>query len=195
MQKSLLVLLLAMLSVQAKAEDQREMQSFDVNGLILTSAEYWPYHGTTDINYPDDVLWGFYPEAGIPEPGDTEPNPATASPEAVACATTAFRALQAFVQTEQPVLKEIIELGRDQLYTNKFYLWTNDYSDAAVELPYPMRQNRLWYWKRNPQVPGRTPGYWKWESVLTQDGRCLVPEDAQIRAYLQQTLADLQRDH
>lgn len=177
----------------ASADEAREMQAFEINGLILTSAEYWPYHGTTDISYPEDVLWGFYPEAGVPEPGDTEPNPASASPQAIACATKAFRALKAFVEAEQPVLKEIVELGRDRLYTNKFYLWTNDYSDAAVELPYPMRQNRLWYWKRNPQLPNRTPGYWKWESVLTQDGRCLVPEDAQIREYLQTTLETLQR--
>lgn len=190
-----LVLVLAGLfgSTAASADEPREMQAFEINGLILTSAEYWPYHGTADINYPDDVLWGFYPEAGVPELGDTEPNPASASPAAVACATEAYRALKAFVASEQPALKEIIELGADRLYTNKFYLWTNDYSDAAVELPYPMRQHRLWYWKRNPQLPNRTPGYWKWESVLKQDGTCLVPEAAQIREYLQTTLDSLRR--
>ncbi len=193
MKNTMLVLLTVLFATTAQAADQMEMQAFESNGLILTSAEYWPYHGTTDISYPADVLWGFYPEAGIPEPGDTEPNPASASPAAIACATQAFRALQAFVASEQPVLKQIIELGHDQLYTNKFYLWTNDYSDAAVELPYPMRQNRLWYWKRNPQLPERTPGYWKWESVLKQDGTCLVPEAEQIRAYLQQTLEQVQR--
>lgn len=190
--KNLLLFAALALAPQAVAEDQREMQSFEINGLVLTSAEYWPYHGRTDINYPDDVLWGFYPEAGVPEPGDSEPNPASASPQAIACATKAYRALKAFVQQEQPVLKRIIEIGRDALYTHKFYLWTNDYSDAAVDFPYPMRQNRLWYWKRNPQIPERTPGYWKWESVLTQDGRCLIPEDAQIREYLQAKLDELE---
>lgn len=193
MKIALLMLAGLFAATAARADDAREMEAFESNGLILTGAEYWPYHGTTDIHYPDDVLWGFYPEAGIPEPGDNAPNPASASPEAIQCATAAFRALKAFVEAEQPVLKEIIRIGQDRLYTNKFYLWTNDYSDAAVQLPYPMRQSRLWYWKRNPQQDGRTPGYWKWESVLTQDGRCLVPEAAQIKRYLDDTLAALRR--
>ena len=34
------------------------MSSFDLNGYTLTGAEYWPYAGTADINYPADVLWG-----------------------------------------------------------------------------------------------------------------------------------------
>ena len=26
----------------------------------LAGAEYWPYAGAADIDYPGDVLWGFY---------------------------------------------------------------------------------------------------------------------------------------
>jgi len=154
------------------------MTTFEKNGAILSGAEYWPYVGTTDIAYPDDVLWDFYPEG--------------ATPAAVACAEQAYRRLERFVANDDATWKRIVELGASEGYTNKFYLWTNDYARAADPFPFPRRVNRLWYWKRNPPLPDRAPGYWKWESTLTQDGRCLVPEDAQIRAYLDETLQRLE---
>jgi hypothetical protein len=39
---------------------------------------------------------------------------------------------------------------------------------------------------------GRIPGFWKWETTLTRDGRCLVPERAQIDAYLTEKLSELE---
>ena len=37
-----------------------------MNGYTLAGAEYWPYIGKDDIKYPDDVLWGFYPDTSPP---------------------------------------------------------------------------------------------------------------------------------
>lgn len=191
MKRTLLFLALAF-GATARADDIR-MSTLDINGFVLSGAEYWPYHGTTDINYPDDVLWGFYPERGIPpEPGE-DPNPDTASLAAVACATQAWAKLKTFLETDQPVLRRIVEIGAEQGFTPKFYLWTDDYSDAADPYPHGLRANALWFWKRNPPVPGRTPGYWKWESRVLQDGTCQVPEDAQIQEYLATTLDRLEQ--
>jgi hypothetical protein len=167
------------------------MATFEQNGYLLAGAEYWPYAGTAEIDYPADVLWGFYPEAGVAPPGETEPNPASARPEAIACAEQAFAALRAFIASDPPALRRIVERGADQGYVPRFYLWTNDYGRAADPYPPGVREARLWYWKRKQPEPPKPPGYWKWESTLTQAGACQVPQAAQIDAYLTETLATL----
>ncbi|MCX5744295.1 MAG: carboxypeptidase-like regulatory domain-containing protein, partial [Proteobacteria bacterium] len=87
--------------------------------------------GTVDIDYPRDVLWGFYPKQGVVAPGEDDPNLADASPVAVACAETAYRALQAFIASDPPALRMIVQAGAASGFTTKFYLWTNDYTHAA----------------------------------------------------------------
>lgn len=170
------------------------MTTFELNGFSLAGAEYWPYHGTADITYPDDVLWGFYPEAGVTPPGETDPNPASARPEAVACAHTAYAALQAFLASPPAKLREIIKLGELKAdVVPKFYLWVNDYGGAADPYPPGVRAARLWYWQRKEPAPPRPPGYWKWEATLTQRGQCEVPTAEQIDPYLSEMLAEMQR--
>jgi hypothetical protein len=167
------------------------MDSFEMNGYVLTGAEYWPYVGTDDIKYPEEVLWGFYPVKGEIPPGETSPNPDSARPEAIACAKEAFATLQVFLASNPAKLRTIIERGESEGYVPRFYLWTNDYGRAATPFPPGERVARLWYWKRKQPDPPKPPGYWKWESALMQDGSCLVPQAAQIEAYLDDTLAGL----
>lgn len=167
------------------------MDSFEINGYVLAGAEYWPYLGKEDINYPQDVLWGFYPAKGVIPPGETEANVDSARPEAIECAQQSFTALQVFLAKSSPVLRRIVELGADQGYVPRFYLWTNDYTRAADPYPPGRREARLWYWKRKQPEPPKPPGYWKWEATLTQTGECMIPEPAQIDEYLAQTLADV----
>src|SRR5687767_12055575 len=73
------------------------MTTFTINGYLLAGAEYWPYVGTAEIKYPEEVLWGFYPAKGVVAPGEKDPNATDARPEAIACATRAYSALQAFL--------------------------------------------------------------------------------------------------
>lgn len=169
------------------------MATFELDGYVLSGAEYWPYVGTADITYPDDVLWGFYPEAGVVPPGETEPNPATARPEAVACARRSFDALRAFLASDPPALRKVIELGGERGdIVPRFYLWTNDYGRAADPYPPGVREARLWYWKRKTPAPPKPPGYWKWEATLTQRGECQIPRPEQIERYLADTLRELE---
>jgi hypothetical protein len=168
------------------------MATFEQNGYLLAGAEYWPYVGSKDIDYPAAVLWGFYPEKGVVPPGETDPNPDTASPAAVACAQKAYAALRAFVASDPPALRKIVELGADQGYVPRFYLWTNDYTRADEPYPPGVREARLWYWKRKTPEPPKPPGYWKWESSLLRDGTCTIPQPAQIEAYLAETLAGVE---
>jgi len=169
------------------------MDTFEMNGYVLAGAEYWPYIGKEDIRYPQDVLWGFYPKLGVIPPGETDPNPDSASREAIDCAQQSFAALQVFLAKNPPALRRIVELGEAKGFVPRFYLWTNDYMRAATPFPPGVREARLWYWKRKQPEPPKPPGYWKWEAVLTQDGHCLVPQTEQIDTYLAETLKTLQQ--
>jgi hypothetical protein len=169
------------------------MDTFEMNGYVLAGAEYWPYVGKEDIRYPQDVLWGFYPEKGVIVPGETEPNADSATREAIDCAQQSFTALQVFLAKNPPELRKIIELGEAQGFVPRFYLWTNDYTRAATPYPPGVREARLWYWKRKQPEPPKPPGYWKWEATVDQHGVCSVPRTEQIDQYLAETLASLQR--
>jgi hypothetical protein len=168
------------------------MEAFSINGYLLAGAEYWPYIGKDDIRYPDDVLWGFYPERGEIPPGENDPNPDSASAAAIDCAQQSFAALQVFLARNPTELRRIVELGETQGYVPRFYLWTNDYSAAADPYPHGVREARLWYWKRKQPAPPKPPGYWKWEATLTQTGECMLPRASQIEAYLKETLDKLE---
>jgi hypothetical protein len=169
------------------------METFEMNGYLLAGAEYWPYIGKEDIKYPQEVLWGFYPEKGVIPPGETDPNPDSASHEAVDCAQQSFAALQVFLAKNPPALRRIVELGEPQGFVPRFYLWTNDYTRASDPYPPGVREARLWYWKRKQPEPPKPPGYWKWEATVTQDGHCKIPAAEQIDTYLAETLKSLER--
>jgi len=177
----------------AVTDPAQAMTTFTHNGFSLAGAEYWPYSGTAEIKYPEEVLWGFYPQKGVVAPGEKDPNADDARPEAVACATRAYAALQAFLDKPHPKLLKIIELGKvSGDVVPRFYLWTNDYSRAATPYPPGVREARLWYWKRKTPEPPKPPGYWKWESTLTQSGECRIPSSEQIESFLGDMLASME---
>ena len=169
-----------------------KMAEFTANGYELSGAEYWPYVGTVDINYPDEVLWGFYPEKGVLANGETTPNVGTSSPAAVACAARAYAELQAFIASDQPMLRNLAADAAGAGYDNKFYLWTNDYSRAADPYPPGVRPAKLWYWKRREPKPDRPPGFWKWESTLDQKGVCHTPDVKVADEYLRTAVREVE---
>jgi hypothetical protein len=171
-----------------------KMTSFTMNGYTLTGAEYWPYVGSADIRYPEEVLWGFYPQQGVVPEGETDPNPASARPEAIACAEKAYAALRAFIASDPPKLKRIIQYGMlSGMIVPRFYLWTNDYGRAATPYPPGVREARLWWWARKQPEPPKPPGYWKWESTVTQSGECQIPHQPQIDEALTAMVAQLEK--
>lgn len=169
------------------------MSTFELSGYKLSGAEYWPYVGAADARYPEDVMWGFYPKKGVAAEGETDPNPDTASPAAVACAERAYAELKTFLaDANRPKdLDLAVDAGKDQGVSRLFYLWTNDYTRAADPFPPGVRPARLWYWKRKTPDPARPPGYWKWESVLTQKGECKTPNLEEAKTYLREKRDEL----
>jgi hypothetical protein len=161
-----------------RQRDARPMKTFAVGELELSGAEYWPYRGTEEPNYPEDILWGFYPQHGVVDDGEVAT--ASATPAAVACAEQSYAALQAWTAAVPDAFWEAVGDGR----SSRFYLWVNDYSEAAEPWPHEVRPAKFWYWERKPAVVGRVPGYWKWETTLTPDGQCTFPQPEQIEAYL-----------
>ena len=162
-----------------KVRDARPMKPFTAHGVELTGGEYWPNRGDAATNYPDDVMWGFYPEKGVVFEGEAAP--ATPTKAAMDCAQTAYDALKLWIDANhESFLAATAKLGT----SSRFYLWVNDYSEANDPFPHEKRPHKFWYWQRKPAVVGRVVGYWKWESSVGHDGTCRIPEDAQIKAYL-----------
>ena len=93
------------------------------------------------------------------------------------------------------MLRKIVEAGRlTGSIVPRFYLWTNDYGRAATPYPPGVREARLWWWHRKTPEPPKPPGYWKWESTLTQAGECQIPHQPQIDSYLTEMAAEVERE-
>lgn len=167
------------------------MTKFEVAGFKLAGAEYWPNVGSRETKYPEEVLWGFYPKKGVVAEGETDPNPDSASGAAIACAERAYGELRTFVAEHAKELDEVATLGNDKGVSRQFYLWTNDYTRAADPFPPGVRPAKLWYWKRKQPDPSKQPGFWKWESTLTQKGECTTPNVEAALAYLREKRSEV----
>lgn len=169
MTRLLFILFLGASTAQANGFDA--MTAVEINDYQIAGAEYWPFYGDEPFRYPGDVLWGFYPDG--------------ASSKATECAEKSYRALTAFLTANWVRMQKVVALGA----TRRFYLWTNDYTEASETRT--LRSSRMWHWNSGSQ-DYRT-GFWKWEAVLTRDGRCALPHEAQIRAELDNALRVLAR--
>ncbi len=151
----------------APAADPSEMREYTLNGFELSGAEYWVYTSTKEFNYPDDVLWGFQGQ---------QTTAGTASPGAPAltqkCAVEAYNKLLEFLNNPPAKFVELKDKGA----TPRFYLWTNDYTEASASEEF--RPNQFWHWNRGTKDYSK--GYWKWESTVDRAGKCLVPDDSQV---------------
>lgn len=150
----------------------------------LTSAEYWPFVGDSAPD-PADILWGFYPEQGVMFDGEVMG--ASASAAAIACMERSHAALRAFIESHTPALAHASRLAPEET-SARFYLRVDDYSTASDPFPVDMREAKMWYWQREPAVPGHIPGYWKWETVLRQNGECVIPDAEAAGVVLQQRI-------
>ncbi|MEM6290691.1 MAG: hypothetical protein AAGA54_05475 [Myxococcota bacterium] len=158
-----------------------DMAPFEQSGYILAGAEYWPHRGTTPAKYPEEILWGFYPNEGQVYEGSIAT--ATATKAAVACAEQSHAALRAWIPTAAEALAPVVATGK----APRFYLWVDDYSESDEAFSADKREAKLWYWARDPGVAGRIPGYFKLETVVDRDGTCHVPDPAQAAAFLKST--------
>ncbi len=143
--------------VTGPAHTPEEMKTYDLNGFSLSGSEYWVFLASKEFMYPDDVIWDF----------------TGAAPKAAQdCALLAYNKLNAFLQNPSADFVELKNKGN----TPNFYLWTNDYTQAAATQP--ERPAKFWHWNRGDKDYAK--GFWKWESTVTHDGVCTIPQDDQI---------------
>jgi hypothetical protein len=161
--------ILFLIAGSARASVMGSMTAVEINQYQLIGAEYWPFLGDEPFRYPGDVLWGFYPD-GV-------------TPEATECAEKSYRALTDFLRANWAQMQKVVALGG----TRRFYLWTNDYTEASPNRT--LRTARMWHW--NSGSRDLRSGFWKWEAILTQDGRCVLPPPAQIRSELDSAITEL----
>lgn len=170
-------------------EKKRLMHPFTKNNLVLSGSEYL-VHTIKEAPKKQEllILQGFYPEKNVIYQG--EPAPATADKELLACAEKSFEALQKWFKNPPAEFQATVALGIPPL----FWMMTDDYSAIKEDLIEVQRPAQLWYWKRTPSVTGRVSGYWKWEAVLTQDCKCELPDEQQIRQFLKEYVAQQKND-
>ena len=147
------------------------MKVIEINRYQLVGAEYWPFYGNEPFRYPNDVLWGFYPEG--------------ASKNAIKCAEQSYNALLGFLRENWRLMRDVVGYGA----TRKFYLWTNDYSAALNDRV--LRSARMWH--SNSGTRDYNQGYWKWESTLRPNGTCEIPNSDQITGELAEAIKALSR--
>jgi hypothetical protein len=160
------------------AKSRRTMKPFANKDMMLVGSEFLYNYKDADGKQIEDVKDGFYPEKGIFVDG--EQGTFTPSAKVMACAEKSYAAFT----------KWVAKLPKEFMTTTKntppmFWLMVNDYSNIKDTLTEKKREAALWYWKRNPAIVGRVPGYWKWEATFTQDCKCEIPNEAAAIKYLE----------
>jgi hypothetical protein len=162
---------------EAQLRSKRAMKVFDTKDLSLVGSEYIIHAENANHELRETYLEGFYPEKGKVENGsmsDITPNEMT-----IACAEKSY---QAFVKWSKKVSKDFKNTVANGTPPT-FWLMVNDYSGIKGTLPSTLRKASVWYWKRNPEVVGRYPGFWKWEAVLNQKCVCELPNETEAEQF------------
>jgi hypothetical protein len=146
------------------------MKPFATKDMILVGSEFL-YHTMDEKGVQkEEVNDGFYPELGVYIDG--EKGTFTPNEKVMDCAKKSYAAFKKWAANLPPAF-----MATTKNTPPMFWLMVNDYSSIKATLTDKKREAALWYWKRNPAVIGRVPGYWKWEATLTQDCKCEIPNE------------------
>jgi hypothetical protein len=162
---------------EAQLRSKRAMKPFETKDVFLVGSEYIIHVENDNPELREIGLEGFYPEKGRVENGslsDITPNAKTMS-----CAEKSFHAFVKWSKKVSKDFKNTVVNGTPPT----FWLMVNDYSEIKGTLPEAPRKAQVWYWKRNPEVMGRYPGFWKWEAVLNQKCECELPNTQEADKY------------
>jgi hypothetical protein len=159
-------------------KNNRPMKPFANKNMILVGSEFLYHTMDEKGGQKEEVNDGFYPEQGVYIDG--KKGTFTPNQKVMDCAKQSYDAFK----------KWVADLPAAFMATTKntppmFWLMVNDYSGIKNTLTNKKRTAALWYWKRNPYIPGRVPCYWKWEARLTQDCKCEIPNEAVAIKYLE----------
>lgn len=159
-------------------KNNRPMKPFSTKDMILVGSEFLYYTVDEKGVQKEEVNDGFYPEQGVYIDG--EKGTFTPNEKVMDCAKKSYLAFKKWAATLPPAF-----MATAKNTPPMFWLMVNDYSGIKTTLTEKKREAALWYWKRDPAVTGRVPGYWKWEATLTQDCKCEIPNEAAAIKYLE----------
>jgi len=143
------------------------------NGLSLVGAQYWVFVGSVPFHFPEDVLWGFYPEE--------------ISDNALSCAEQSFNLLRNYIQSDWILMQAALSLGA----TNQIYILTTDYSYSADDRT--ERSSQIWH---SAGTSGDySLGYWVWETAKALDGTCQLPTRSEVAAFLEAAIHKIESDN
>jgi hypothetical protein len=162
-------------------KNKKTMQPFANKEIQLVGSEYLYFTLDKKGALVEEVNDGFYPEKGVYLEG--EAGTFTPNAKVMACAEQSYAAFKTWCA----------QLPKAFMATTKntpplFWLMVNDYSGIETAFTEKSREASLWYWKREPAIIGRVPGYWKWEATLTQFGQCDIPNAVEAQKYLEEYL-------
>jgi hypothetical protein len=159
-------------------KNNRPMKPFATKDMILVGSEFL-YHTMDEKGVQkEEVNDGFYPEQGVYIDG--EKGTFTPNEKVMDCAKKSYDAFKKWSAKLPPAF-----MATTKNTPPMFWLMVNDYSSIKTTLTEKKREAALWYWKRDPAVIGRVPGYWKWEATLTQDCKCEIPNEAAAIKYIE----------
>ncbi len=163
---------------EADYHTNRIMQPVMKGKLAISGSEFL-IHKIKNEKQSLEVLEGFYPDKHVRYQSYYPPS--TASPELIRCAEKSYQALVKWIENPPVEFNQTIKNGTPPL----FWMMTNDYTSIKESIE-KKRDSGLWYWKRNPSLNGRVPGYWKWEAVLNEKCECVLPNQKQVIEYLKE---------
>jgi hypothetical protein len=163
-----LTMILLLSTLPAWAQAPVPTLNTSINGIEIGGLEYWPFNDAQPGSpYPNRVLWEH--EEG--------------SPKAQECMIESSRRLTTWLEdTQSPVYEKLRELKR-RGGPSRFWMWTNDYTKAPQQAQSGMRRSHVWHWCSEHTSPDC--GWLKFESTVTPDGVCKMPEALQVATYLQ----------
>jgi hypothetical protein len=162
-------------------KSKRAMQPFVNKNIQLVGSEYLYFTLDSKGVLEEEVNDGFYPEKGVYLEG--EAGTFTPNVKVMACAEQSYAAFKKWSAR----LPEVF-MATTKNTPPLFWLMVNDYSGIKTPFTEKSREANLWYWKRDPAIVGRVPGYWKWEATLTQSGQCDIPSEEEAKKYLESYL-------
>jgi hypothetical protein len=153
-----LILILLFSLGTASGDENQEFPYFEGEAGVIVGEEYWVFDDTKDGSpySRNEIIWDH----------DDAPK------DAQKCAKKGYAQLRSWLEKKDSVISKYLNLIENTGGTTNFFLWTNDYKTLnAKRKSINARASRVWNWEGM---------FLKYESTLTPDGQCKIPNREEV---------------